>query len=66
MHCPYCHNDDSRVVDSRTAEDGAAIRRRRQCPECSRRFTTTETATLHVQKRRGVLECAGDAKLALP
>ena len=64
MHCPYCHNDDSRVVDSRTAEDGAAIRRRRQCPECSRRFTTTETATLQVQKRSGVLEPFSRAKVA--
>ncbi len=64
MHCPYCHNDDSRVVDSRTAEDGAAIRRRRQCPECSRRFTTTETATLQVQKRSGVLEPFSRSKVA--
>ena len=54
MHCPYRHHDDSRVVDSRTADDGAAIRRRRQCPECSRRFTTVETAALQVQKRSGV------------
>ncbi|MFA7266584.1 MAG: transcriptional regulator NrdR [Candidatus Nanopelagicales bacterium] len=64
MHCPYCHNDDSRVVDSRTAEDGAAIRRRRQCPECLRRFTTTETATLQVQKRSGVLEPFSRSKVA--
>lgn len=64
MHCPYCHNEDSRVVDSRTAEDGAAIRRRRQCQACSRRFTTTETATLQVQKRSGVLEPFSRAKVA--
>ncbi len=64
MHCPYCHNDDSRVVDSRTADDGAAIRRRRQCPECSRRFTTVETAALQVQKRSGVLEPFSRAKVA--
>ena len=64
MHCPYCHHDDSRVVDSRTADDGAAIRRRRQCPECSRRFTTVETAALQVQKRSGVLEPFSRAKVA--
>jgi len=64
MHCPYCHNDDSRVVDSRTADDGAAIRRRRQCPECSKRFTTVETAALQVQKRSGVLEPFSRAKVA--
>ena len=56
MHCPYCHHDDSRVIDSRTADDGAAIRRRRQCPSCSRRFTTVETAALQIAKRSGVLE----------
>jgi transcriptional repressor NrdR len=44
------------VVDSRTADDGASIRRRRQCPECSRRFTTIETASLSVVKRSGVVE----------
>ena len=64
MHCPYCHNDDSRVVDSRTADDGAAIRRRRQCPECSKRFTTVETAALQAQKRSGVLEPFSRAKVA--
>ena len=40
MHCPYCKHADSRVLDSRVADDGAAIRRRRQCPACERRFTT--------------------------
>lgn len=64
VHCPYCHHEDSRVVDSRTADDGAAIRRRRQCPECSRRFTTTETAALQVQKRSGVLEPFSRSKVA--
>ncbi|MCY7401331.1 MAG: transcriptional regulator NrdR, partial [Nocardioides sp.] len=48
MHCPFCRHGDSRVVDSRTADDGAAIRRRRQCPECNRRFTTVETTSLTV------------------
>jgi transcriptional repressor NrdR len=56
MHCPFCRHQDSRVVDSRTAEDGAAIRRRRQCPECGRRFTTLETTSLTVVKRSGVTE----------
>ncbi|MEI8080370.1 MAG: transcriptional regulator NrdR [Actinomycetes bacterium] len=63
MHCPYCHNDDSRVVDSRTADDGAAIRRRRQCPKCGKRFTTIETASLLVAKRSGVLEPFSRAKV---
>lgn len=56
MHCPFCRNPDSRVVDSRTADDGLSIRRRRQCTLCGRRFTTTETASLSVVKRSGVLE----------
>ena len=56
MHCPFCRNADSRVIDSRTADDGATIRRRRQCPACSRRFSTSETATLTVIKRSGVTE----------
>jgi len=43
-------------VDSRTADDGASIRRRRECPECGRRFTTVETASLTVLKRSGVSE----------
>ncbi|MGW4246288.1 transcriptional regulator NrdR [Nocardia sp. NPDC004722] len=56
MHCPYCRHPDSRVVDSREAEEGSAIRRRRACPECGRRFTTVETAILSVVKRSGVTE----------
>jgi len=56
MHCPYCRHDDSRVIDSRGADDGQAIRRRRECPQCGRRFTTSETATLHIVKRNGVTE----------
>lgn len=56
MHCPYCRYPDSRVVDSRTTDDGLAIRRRRQCPECGRRFSTTETASLNVIKRSGAIE----------
>ncbi|MFM7029794.1 MAG: transcriptional regulator NrdR [Micrococcales bacterium] len=56
MHCPFCRYPDSRVTDSRTTEDGSAIRRRRQCPQCGSRFSTTETASLLVIKRNGVLE----------
>jgi transcriptional repressor NrdR len=56
MHCPFCRNPDSRVVDSRTADDGAAIRRRRQCVQCERRFTTVEQVTLAVVKRSAVTE----------
>ncbi|SFL30349.1 transcriptional regulator NrdR [Streptomyces pini] len=56
MHCPFCRHPDSRVVDSRTTDDGTAIRRRRQCPHCSRRFTTVENASLMVIKRSGVTE----------
>ncbi|MBI1758474.1 MAG: transcriptional repressor NrdR [Actinobacteria bacterium] len=56
MRCPFCGHDDSRVLDSRPADEGAAVRRRRSCPSCSRRFTTTETAALLVQKRSGVTE----------
>ncbi|HEX3491763.1 MAG TPA: transcriptional regulator NrdR [Streptosporangiaceae bacterium] len=56
MYCPYCRHLDSRVIDSRTADDGAAIRRRRSCPACGRRFTTQETVILTVGKRSGVTE----------
>ena len=56
MYCPFCRHPDSRVIDSRTADDGAAIRRRRSCPECGRRFTTQETVILMVAKRSGVTE----------
>jgi transcriptional repressor NrdR len=56
MHCPYCRNTDSKVLDSRVAEDGGSIRRRRQCPACERRFTTIEQMQLVVVKRSGVVE----------
>lgn len=56
MHCPFCRFPDSRVTDSRTSDDGSSIRRRRQCPECNARFTTTETASLTVVKRSGVTQ----------
>ena len=56
MYCPFCRHPDSRVIDSSTADEGAAIRRRRACPECGRRFTTQETVILMVAKRSGVTE----------
>jgi len=56
MKCPFCQHDDSRVIDSRSSEEGLSIRRRRECPECSRRFTTNETITLNIVKRNGVAE----------
>jgi transcriptional repressor NrdR len=56
MRCPYCRHPDSRVVDSREQDEGQVIRRRRSCPECGRRFTTVEEATLSVIKRSGVTE----------
>ena len=56
MFCPFCRYPDSRVIDSRTSDDGLAIRRRRQCPQCGRRFSTTETASLSVIKRSGIVE----------
>ncbi len=46
MRCPYCSSEDSQVKDSRPAEDGAAIRRRRICPDCGGRFTTFERVQL--------------------
>ena len=56
MFCPYCGNEEDKVVDSRTAEEGRAIRRRRECLACGRRFTTFERAEevpLLVTKRSG-------------
>lgn len=63
MRCPYCRHPDSRVVDSREAEDGALIRRRRHCPECGKRFTTVEEAVLAVVKRSGVTEPFSRSKI---
>ncbi|MBV9162905.1 MAG: transcriptional repressor NrdR [Pseudonocardiales bacterium] len=56
MHCPFCRHLDSRVIDSRSSEDGTATRRRRLCPECNQRFTTIETTMLMIVKRSGVTE----------
>ena len=63
MRCPYCRSGDSRVVDSREAQDGDAIRRRRACPQCGRRFTTVEESALAVVKRSGVTEPFSRAKV---
>jgi len=46
MHCPFCQHEDTRVIDSRVSEDGATIRRRRECEQCNERFNTFETAEL--------------------
>jgi transcriptional repressor NrdR len=56
MHCPYCRNTDTRVLDSRVADDGGSIRRRRTCSACERRFTTVELMQLSVLKRSGASE----------
>lgn len=63
MFCPFCRHPDSRVIDSRTSDDGLSIRRRRQCPECGGRFSTTETASLTVIKRSGVVEAFSREKI---
>ena len=65
MFCPFCRHPDSRVIDSRTSDDGLSIRRRRQCPECGRRFSTTETASLSVTKRNGVVEAFSREKIVV-
>jgi transcriptional repressor NrdR len=56
MHCPFCRHTDTRVIDSRVADDGAVIRRRRQCNSCEKRFSTVEQMQLVVVKRSGVTE----------
>ena len=56
MKCPFCGNPDTQVKDSRPSDDGAAIRRRRSCPQCSGRFTTFERVQLRelmILKRNG-------------
>jgi transcriptional repressor NrdR len=63
VNCPFCRYGDSRVVDSRSTDDGSAIRRRRQCPQCGRRFSTVETASLSVVKRSGVSEPFSRSKI---
>ena len=59
MRCPYCGARHSRVVESRTADDGLAVRRRRECGSCRKRFTTYERVTsapIYVRKRDGAIE----------
>ncbi len=59
MRCPYCHQIEDRVVDSRTSREGQAVRRRRECVSCGRRFTTyeyVEERALQVKKRDGTVE----------
>ena len=60
VHCPYCRHTDTRVLDSRVADDGSAIRRRRTCPPenggCGKRFSTVEQMQLTVLKRSGATE----------
>lgn len=66
MRCPRCKSDDTAVIDSRLAEDGRAVRRRRECPECKHRFTTferMEMSTLIVVKRDGTREPYARSKL---
>ena len=48
MRCPFCGTDDTRVIDSRLAEEGDQVRRRRECPRCQERFTTFERAELQL------------------
>ena len=66
MRCPYCENEDSKVIDSRHKEDGRAIRRRRECEECGRRFTTyekVEEVILMVIKKDGSRQAFDRSKL---
>ena len=66
MRCPHCGYEDSKVIDSRASEDGLAIRRRRECIECTRRFTTYERSEenfLTVIKSNGSVEPFDRAKL---
>ena len=50
MHCPFCTKPDTRVIDSRLADDGDQVRRRRECIECGERFTTYENAELNLPR----------------
>ena len=66
MKCPYCSAEDTKVVNSRPSDEGAAIRRRRECVNCQRRFTTYERAqfeALMVKKRSGRREAFNPDKL---
>lgn len=66
MKCPYCNNPDTRVIDSRPADDGNSIRRRRSCDECGKRFTTyekVETIPLSIIKKDNTREQYDRAKI---
>lgn len=66
MHCPFCRDEDTKVIDSRLVADGGQIRRRRQCLSCHERFTTYEIAELlmpRVIKQDGSREPFDDDKL---
>ncbi len=66
MHCPFCAFADTRVVDSRLADEGGTVRRRRECPQCNQRFTTFERAELAlpmVVKTDGRREAFNEDKL---
>jgi transcriptional repressor NrdR len=66
MHCPFCQHEDTRVIDSRVSEDGATIRRRRECEACGERFNTFETAELKlpaIVKTDGRREAFDERKL---
>jgi transcriptional repressor NrdR len=66
VHCPFCAQDDTKVIDSRLVADGDAVRRRRECQACGERFTTFETAELvmpRIVKRDGTREPFDEEKL---
>ena len=66
MHCPFCQHEDTRVIDSRLSDDGSTVRRRRECPSCSARFNTFETAELKlpaIVKHDGRREAFDERKL---
>lgn len=66
MHCPFCGTDDTKVIDSRLANEGAMVRRRRECQKCGERFTTFETAELvmpRIVKQSGRREPFDEEKL---
>ena len=66
MRCPFCNFPESKVLDSRPANDGSSIRRRRECPECQKRFTTfevLESVQIFVSKKNGETELFDRTKL---
>ena len=66
MKCPYCYEDETKVIDSRPADDNSSIRRRRQCEKCGKRFTTYEridTIPITVIKKNSTRELFDKTKL---